>query len=185
MKTKLKLVLLVVFGLSILTNCSDDNNDSNSTDGELLGVWELVEFNYSGDSVYEIQGQDFSTSYTGVGTNIDTTMEITENPNDLLFSGSYDVDLTFSFAGQTQNQIYPIVDAESISNWTRLGDVLTIDGEFASVEGADLGEVQTQDYVIEELTDNTLVLTSIIDQIVDNQGLENAVTMEIYMKFTR
>jgi hypothetical protein len=185
MKSQLKLVFLVVFGLTVLNSCSDDDNDSNSTDGEILGVWELVEFDYSGASVAEFQGQDFSTTYDGAGTNIDATMTMTENPNDLVFSGSYDVDLTFTFAGQTQSQTYPLDDVESVSSWSRSGNILTIDGDFATIEGTDLGEVQTQDYTIEQLTDNTLVLTSMITQVVNNQGLDSTVSIEIYMRFTR
>lgn len=186
MKSQLKLVLLVVFGLTVLNSCSDDNNDSDSdTGGELLGVWDMVEFDYSGTSVTDFMGQDFTTTYDGVGTNINATMEMTENPNNLMFSGSYDVDLTFNFAGQTQTQTYPLEDVESLSTWTRSGNVLTIDGDFATVEGTDLGEVEAQDYIIEELTDNTLILTSEITQVVNNQGVDATVSIEIYMRFTR
>ena len=183
---QLKLIVLLVFGLTMLNSCSDESTDaSNETDGELLGVWEFVELDYSGTSVAQFQGQDFTTTYDAVGTNIDATMEITENPNDLVFTGSYDIDLTFSFAGQTQSQSYPLDDVDSISSWTRSGNILTIDGELVTIEGTDLGEAQAQDYTIEELTDNTLVLTSSITQIVDNQGLESTVSIEIYMRFTR
>ncbi|MFC0604290.1 lipocalin family protein [Winogradskyella pulchriflava] len=185
MKKQLKLLVLLVLSLTVFSSCSDDDSDSNSTSGELLGVWEMVEMEYTGTSVTAVQGQDFTTSYDGVGSNMDTTMEITENPNNLLFSGSYDIDLTFSFVGQTQNQTVSLDDVESVSTWTRSGNTLTIDGDFATIEGVDLGEVQTQDYTIEELTDNTLVLTSSINQVVTNQGVDNDVSIEIYMRFTR
>jgi len=186
MKIQLKLFVILVFALTVFNSCSSESSDeSNTTDGELLGVWNLVEFDYSGSSVTDFQGQNFTTTYDAVGSNIDATMEITENPNDLIFSGSYDINLVFSFAGQTQTQVYPVEDVESISSWTRSGDILTVNGELVTVEGADLGEAESQDYTIDELTSSTLVLTAEVAQIVENQGLESTVTIEVYMKFTR
>jgi len=186
MKIQLKLFTLLVVGLTVFNSCSSESSDmSNITDDDLLGVWELVEFDYSGSSVTDFQGQDLTTTYDALGSNIDATMEITENPNDLIFSGSYDINLTFSFAGQTQTQLYPVEDVESISSWTRSGDILTINGELVTVEGTDLGEAESQDYTIDELTASTLVLTSEVTQTVENQGLESTISIEVYMEFTR
>ena len=174
MKTKFKLVLFVAFGLTLFNSCTSDNDDSSSTDGNLLGTWEMVEFNYSGDTTTEFQGQSFSTDYVGMGSNFDNTiLVITENPNEMAFSGSYDINLDFTFQGQTQSQTSSIEDAQSVSTWSRSGNTLTIEGEIVSVEGTELDEVGSQEYTIQELTDTTLILVSSITQVVSEQGVDS------------
>jgi len=187
MKTQLRLLTIAFLSVLVFNSCSEDNDSNNDTGGDLLGAWDMAEFNYSGTSSAEFQGIDITTEYDGVGTNIDAQMNITENPNEILFSGSYDIDLTVMFQGQTQTQTFPIDNAQSVSTWTRSGNTLTVEGEFVSVEGTDLNqaEIQTQEYIIEELTDDTLVLTTTTVQEINQQGVTSTVTVDLYARFTR
>lgn len=181
---KLKVLAVLALSLVVLISCESDSN-STDTSGDLLGTWNMVEFDYSGTSSAEFQGIPITTTYEGVGTNMDATMMFTEDPNELMFEGSYDIELTFEFSGQTQTQTFPINDAQSTTTWSRNGNILTIEEGFVSIEGSDLGDVESQEYTIQELTANTLILTSNVTQELTQQGVTSTVTLESYIRFTR
>jgi len=161
MKNQFRLIVVLVLSVFVFSCSSDDDSSSEGggeTGGELLGSWRMVAFDYEGESSTEFEGTNFTTTFVGVGENIDATVEITEDPNEMITMGSYDITVTYSFAGQTESQTFPVEDVSGLSTWERNGDILTIEGEFVESSLEDFGEIAAQDYTIEELTDTTLVL---------------------------
>ncbi len=151
----IKFSLLALLFIAV-TSCSEDDAPSKNN-SMIVGDWKLEEFNYQGETSGTYQGMDLSSSYEGIGKNINATLSFNED-NTFDFQGDYEVDL--SYEGMTQN--YPMENVSSSGNWS-------VDGDYIITSSA-IGQVQTQAVVgpqegrmrISELTENRMVL--IIDQ---------------------
>lgn len=169
MKT-LKLLFITLFIISF-TACSseDDSNDNNNptdTNADLTGTWNLEGLNVETESVSTIQGQSFTSTSVGEGTNIDYQMIFSENPNEVIGEGSFDMEFTITFAGQTQTETLPgepIIG--DLGTWTREGNNLII-----SING------ETPTYEITQLTESTLVLNVTQVDEVTEQGVTTVAT---------
>lgn len=162
--------------LVLLSSCSsdDNNNGSNISTAEIVGIWigETVDYSGTGSTIF--QGETITANFDGEGFAIDYTLTFTENPNNVVANGSYSVVLDYTINGQTEEQI--IEDLEFLNNgtWNISGDMLTI-----------VSEGETSDVEILELTDSSLKLKLTEEEIVIEQGLEVDTYITLIMTFTK
>jgi len=184
MKKRVLSGLTMLFFAIFLVACSN-NDDEIITSGEILGAWNMVSFEYDGSSSFEISGVNINSDYTGKAKNIDFSMTFTENPNQVLGSGSYDLEVTVSAIGVSDTETTSISDINSAAEWSRDGDILTFTGTFYSGSLDVVNTGASQEFTIEELTDTSLRIRSSMEEIIDDFGIETTVRMETVMEFTR
>ena len=169
MKNIFKSLLIVLVTVSFMSCSSDDdssNNSTNDTSGTLVGTWALESFDYSGNTTSTITGQSISSDFTGVAENIDYSITFTDNPNEFVTGGSYDIEMSNTFLGQTITTNESFNGVESEGGWEQNGNTIIVNGSLVD-SGTSFpvnNEVATAPFMIEELTDTTLILTQEINQ---------------------
>ena len=179
------LCLLIVGSMTM--GCSNDD-DANNSNGDLLGTWNLLTYDYDGESVTEFQGTSVVTDFVAEAQNIDATIEFNSNPNIIMSSGSFDIALVFSVLGQEQTQTIPVDDLGSEGTWSRNGNILSINAELVnvSVPAEIINGVSTLvDYTIEELTDTRLRLSTTITETFSLSGADVTTTLNWFLVYTR
>ena len=101
-----------------MVGCSSDD-DEDITSGEILGEWTMVFFEYNGNSTIKSSGINVSSDYIGKAKNINFMITFTENPNQVLGSGSYDLELTLSTLGVSDTKTTSISDIDTSADWSR------------------------------------------------------------------
>lgn len=179
-------ITLLSFALVFFASCEDDDS-SNDTSADLVGTWSMTSLDYDGTSSTTFQGTTTSIDFIGEGTNIDYTLTFDENPNNFDASGSYDIELTTDFMGQTTTQTESVEDANSTGTWSRDGNTLSFDGVLVSLgDMAPMtGDTENNDITISELTATTLVLTQDVMQVESQDGFEVEVTLSTEIVFSR
>jgi len=126
----------------------------------LLGKWNLESFNYSGQSITEIFGVSSSSTFTGVGKDINSSLTFTAD-NIITAEGGYTIELTTAFEGTESSSDIPVGPFNTSGTWVKISNTLTTDVTITannSISG-DLSTEETS--IIEELTDTTLRLRSL------------------------
>ncbi len=126
MSRNIYLSLFIVFGL-LVSSCSSDDGDSNSIEREVVGTWEMVEFdfNYQEDGVV-VFDQSFSAdgcnspivftfSPEGVLTNTNFELDLDEdfNNNVVLVCDVFGSDVTGTWEFISGNSYELVIDGES------------------------------------------------------------------------
>ncbi|GEM_PF-6254548 len=188
-KTMKRVVLLFMLSAAVFS-CDENSTDPLDTSGDLLGDWELVSYTSNGNTSATIQGTNFTTTYTGKALNIDYILTFSENPNKAITeNGSFDLQIMTSIGGNTDTTTQTINNIDSEANWTRDGNILSFTGNFGYFESntqiLDEDIDANPDYIIEELTSTSLILTtSVSDQITD-LGIDYDFGITIRLEFTR
>lgn len=170
-----KISILFLSFLFVFASCSkDDDNTPNQVDStiDITGSWELTGMEYEGESSQTVQGQTITMDYVGVARDIDAQVVFTENPNEVTSTGSYTIDLTMNYLGQTITQDYFLDFSDyitSASSWSIDGNEMTFESE---------GEVQTAEIVT--LTQNMMVL--LVEQTELMMGMEALVIAEVTLE---
>lgn len=138
--------LFLVFTL-IFASCSSDDGTPEIS-GDIVGIWEMVDYDYSGTTVTQAQGQTLSANFVGEAYDIDYTLTFEENPNKVISEGSFSLELTTTVAGQTSTQNIEALDVLESGTWE------IINGELVTVTSNGEGKMK-----IEQLTESTLVLS--------------------------
>lgn len=181
---RIKLFLVVLLAIPLFDSCSSD--DDPGSDGSLLGDWQMTNMDYDGETETNFQGIPITTTFEGVGKNLDVVMTFTESPNEFVTSGSYDVELTFSVFGQTETETTSIEDFESDGTWSLAGEKLTLDGSLFALSFDD--EPVNDDsfeVTIEELTQTTLRLSMKATEEFTQDGVDVSATITSSLVFTR
>ncbi|WP_435261231.1 hypothetical protein [Tenacibaculum sp. nBUS_03] len=97
--------------------CSENDEVSSSAEN-LLGTWKMVSSVYEGSSSITVQGQNIDSEYRGEFKNIEASMTITKNPNELLAEGSYDIDVNYSSNGISSSQTMSYNDVSNKAEWS-------------------------------------------------------------------
>lgn len=165
----------------------DDNSNNNDTSGELVGTWDLISLDYNGNTFTSMDGQGFNIDFVGFAENIDYSLTFTENPNEFLAGGSYDINASSTFEGQTTtiNESFDGVSSEG--TWEQNGNILTVEGTLVDA-GTTLPvnmDIETAPTVISELTDTTLVLTQEINQEQTANGVTITISVFAETTYTR
>ncbi len=170
-----KLNYLCVALLLLFASCSnDDGGTPPDVSGDLLGVWIGQDVDFTGTAVTEYLGQDIVANLVGEGYDVDYTLTFSENPNEVISDGSYNLEYTMTVLGQTQTDTMENVDLLGDGTWERSGNVLTIESQ---------GQIAIA--TILELTDTTLKLGIETTQDVSQQGLIFATTINAITTYTR
>ena len=170
MKT-LKSLLAVVAFISILS-CSKDDESVSADESQIVGVWNLEQFEYSTDTTIE----GISASSTGNATNIDATLEFKEDKT-FIMGGSYTIVLTTE--GMTNN--YPVDNAASSGSWELDGNTLFVEGLSGAVGNNPVLGNSESEMKISELSANRMVL--LIDQNEDYSVQGSTVTIKADGKY--
>lgn len=168
-----KLTLIALF-VATITSCSSDDDNSSTISAGITGTWQGESFDYSGSTTTEILGESITADFVAETENIDYTLTFSENPNEVVADGSYDVVLTTTVAGQTTTQAVPGTDFLNSGSWDLTNTTLTfmVDGE-------------TSEATVQTLTDNLLVLVISETQDISQQGITATTTIDALLTFTR
>ena len=180
-----KIFLILFVNLIVFTSCENDlvsappsdsteeNGNSGGTDvsGDLLGSWQMISFNYTGTTVTTVQGITLTADFVGVASDIDYVIEFTETPNNFSATGGYDLELTTTSSGQSFVENVEDLNVSSNGTWSKNNNTIVF------TETSEDGEA-----TIEILNDTTLKFTQIVDENINQQGVESTVnTNNVYI----
>ncbi|MGB0984253.1 MAG: lipocalin family protein, partial [Saprospiraceae bacterium] len=156
----LALSMSFVIGFS---SCTDEEGDGGTTPEEvnkLIGAWNMTSMDYSSEQSIEIFGFPAATTeYVGTASNMTTTITFEEEPNNARITGTYDLDVEGTTAGQSQSEKWEDVDFISNGTWVQNGDAITVthsDGTTSTLTVTELTETSltvSWDYTTEEEDD--------------------------------
>ncbi|GAB1858002.1 hypothetical protein MHTCC0001_28390 [Flavobacteriaceae bacterium MHTCC 0001] len=151
-----KLSILLAITVLVFTSCSKDD-DALEVSGNIIGTWEMTDYDYSGATTTTVQGQSITADFVGEALDLDYRITFEENLNILTTDGGFIIRLTTTLSGQTTTQDYNTNQIESINSgtWEIVNNELITTAE-GGVEGR---------YKILELTESSLVL--LLDQELD------------------
>ncbi len=174
MKLLSQCALICLLSISIVSCSSDDDN--NTATNQLLGDWRMDAYTYEGVSTTTNQYGTVTSDYTGEAINIDFLMTFAEDPNTVTGAGSYDIRLTTTTLGQTIVQEVPATQGffSATGEWSRSGNTITM-----SNQGQD------QEYLIEELSDSKLTLSSSASTSVITGGGLASTSLDLILEFSR
>ena len=188
MKNKFNLLIILTFALTLIS-CSDDDSDSSTINGDVSGEWMIESINYTGSSVTTAQGNSITSSFEGESFDENATITFNDD-NTFTSQGSYSIELTTIAFGETQDQIVEIDDYNSEGDWSLDGNIMTLDGELVSVSSGippagELGNTGPQESVVQELTNDTMVLNTVSEQTVEQFGTTSEVTTDLTITLTK
>jgi len=172
-----KTLLVLLLSITIFSCDSDDGAPIipiADVSGDILGTWEMIDLNYTGSNTLVSQGQSIPTTYVGVGKNIDNSISFTENPNDVLAEGTYDIELTSTTFGQTTTQTQTDLPLIPNSTWSKNGTTLIF-----TANGQDTP------FTILELSATTLKFQQDSDDTITQQGITIENSLSMVTTFTR
>lgn len=184
--------LVLLFVLTVTSFSCEENDDSTDASGDLIGNWELTSYTTNGDTTVSAQGNTITSNFDGKALNIDYIITFSEDPNKATTqNGSYDIEVTTSVSGISSTETATVSDINGEANWSRNGNIITFTGDFISFETdaivLDEELSENVDYIIEELTDTSLILAaSVSEQISDPDiGFDIDVDINLRLTFTR
>lgn len=148
----IKILFIALLATSIVS-CESDDDAAADTSASILGIWNGVDVDYSGTTTTNADGfPPIEADFIGETTDVDFTLDFTEDPNEVTSDGSYTIELTTTILGETTTDTQNIEFLQD-GTWSRSGDILTITSEGVS-----------QDYTIEELTESTLIFSAQVEE---------------------
>lgn len=111
-----------------LFSCSKDG-DSAKPSKTIAGKWRMTSFTYTGTSTATVDGQSFTTPFSGVGKDIDVSMTFAEDPNTFTIKGGYTIAITMDAGGQQVTQDVPINGFAGSGTWKKDGNQVIVTNE--------------------------------------------------------
>lgn len=173
---KATLLFTVIIAFSFVSCEGDGVEVPGNTLESIVGTWAGVDVDYNGETTGTIQGQTISSTFVGVGYDVNYTLTFGENPNSFTTDGSYSIELTTTTLGQTTVQNTENISFLEDGIWEISGDQLTITLNSSG---------QASPGTIVELTDTMLKLSSTTTQSFSQQGANFTTTVETFTTFTR
>jgi hypothetical protein len=96
-------------------------------DDGLVGTWIMTSLDYEGTSTTTFGGQSFTSTFEGVGYDLNASITFQENPNDYKANGTYKIDLETMFGGQTFTTTSTIDGFIDDGTWEQNGNTLEVD----------------------------------------------------------
>lgn len=168
-----KFSLLFIVLTFILTSCSTDDS-SSIISGDIVGTWIGSSIDYSGDTTTTVDGVTIVADFVGEAYDMDYTVTFSENPNEVVSEGSYSLKLTYTALGQTSVENLENIEFLEGGTWEQNNAILILTAEGESAN-----------YVIEELTENKLVISVSVDEDLSEQGISVMTSIEAKMTFYR
>ncbi|MEM6264843.1 MAG: hypothetical protein AAGI38_20185 [Bacteroidota bacterium] len=167
MKIYRVLFMMLLASVVFVAGCNNDDDDDPTTNmgtgngdpNSIVGVWTLTGLDYTGTSTTSGPGfTPTTTSFVGVGFNINSNLEFKENPNEFVSQGGYSVRLTNTVLSQTFTQEIPDINYVGNGTYVRNGNMLTILSSAGGAGGAQAGEIQ-------KLTADSMILRWVLDTV--------------------
>ena len=154
--------------LGILSSCVQNSDDVEVVVpgySNFIGTWNLSSYSYTGYATYDNGGViDTNATYVASSLVVDADVDITENPNTIVTSGTGSIDVSLTIGGITITQSEDSVSFDGNGTWGASGDTITID--FASF-GAD---VNNSSAYISSFTDSTATILGVAEFSEDTLG---------------
>lgn len=184
---KLGKLCMVLFIVTSFASCNSDDDGGSDTSADLVGIWAVTSLDYEGTTSFDFLGETINSTFVGVGQNFDLDFEFTENPNEYISSGSYDVVLDVTVNGMTETETTSVDNILSEGTWVRNNNTLSIDGNIIDidVDVPVVGEMNMSDYSILELTETTLRLGQVVTEEITQEGITVSVNFISETVFTR
>lgn len=168
-----KVSILFVSLLFVFASCSsDDDNTDNQVEVDVTGSWEVTALEGEGEATGEFSGQTVTIPFEMLGKDFDAQMLFTEDPNEIIPTGTLTLEITTIFLGQT-NTTEELVDFSTefvtASSWSIEGNILTYERD---------GQTQTAEIIT--LTQNKMVLLT--EEIREIMGFEANVSQEVTLE---
>lgn len=165
---KLLKIAALCFCVVFIQSCGEDESIEPFESADLVGTWNMTDFDTSGTISYTIEGVPIPVQIDGTGKDIDAFVEFTEDPNQFTSSGSYTIVLTTSGTGFAPEISETTVDQLFSNGAWSLGQsklVLSTVGE------------ASQDLEVLTLTESELTLQfeETIDEVVDGVNAEGSI----------
>lgn len=171
-----KLSILLVIFLVTFSSCSEDGDSSPVAISEdIVGTWNMVDYDYSGVTTTTFQGQTVSADFIGEAFDINYKLTFAESPNELISEGSFKIKLTTTINGQTS------VDDTQVDDFLTTGSWEIKNGELIT-NTEDAGEGVTK---IVELTETSLVLSLSQEEDLSQQGITIISNIDGIISFER
>lgn len=158
----MKTIKILVLSLFIIAtfSCSDDGDSVSLSEEEklLVGAWKVESFQYAGTSTANFEGMELSSTYQGIGQDVDAVLTFKDNRT-FDFQGSYDVFLSIS---GIEGMLIPVENASSSGDWYIKDNYLYTSDAIGQVDNQMVQNPEDSRMRIQESTENRMVL--IIDQ---------------------
>lgn len=162
--------IIYLFSLVILafsfSSCGGDDESNGSSD-DVVGVWKIESYDYSGTSTTTTGGETFTSTFTGQAKDFETwELDFRESGN-YISGGDMTITLTSSFAGQEFQFDQPFSDWLGTGSYEVDGDKIsfTTDGE-------------TSECTIVEMSNSTLQMMCPITTSSMQQGVISTTTLD-------
>lgn len=167
----MKKLLAFLSFLTLLTAFSCDNepvddglssgsNNNNNNSGDLVGVWDLVEFDITMTTETNFAGQEISSDIEVFSTATDYTVEFTESS--FLTNGNYTYNANVVINGITAtDDSFTLDNVTGNGSYSTSGEEMTIDGSFFEFDfqGMDSSVLEGEQTLTYAITDNGNTLT--------------------------
>jgi hypothetical protein len=164
-------------------SCSGDDDNPGIDQTLILGEWDLVEYNYSGNTTVTQGGSTITSSYIGEFYDVDAQLIFSDN-NTYSTAGSYMVKLTTTYEGETMVQDVPSSDVASTGTYRIENNKLITDVNPQLQQPGDLNMVINEGTIV-ELTSNRLVLSFDHDLNTTVEGMEMTINVEGVQVYSR
>lgn len=169
MKILKSLTLVFLSGL-FAVSCVDSSDDVEvlvPNYSDFMGTWEMDSYSYTGYATYDNSGSiDTGATYVANSLNIDAEVEFTQNPNEIITSGTGDVDATLNFIplGFSQDFNEDSVSFEGNGTWGASGDTININfSQFGT-------DINNSDAFLSSYTDSTATIQGFTEFSQDTLG---------------
>jgi len=170
-----KLILLFVCSVTFtFISCSDDDPETHTEPNLLLGTWQGQDLEVTGTLSTEIAGIPLSTDFIGDVYEMTSTLTFSENPNNVTSQGTYSAEVRTTIQGQLFVENVEDLSFLDSGTWTISGNELRI-----------LTSTETLIATVEELTQDSLVLSTTSEEEVDIDGTTYGATVNAVMVFAR
>lgn len=155
----IKFFLIVTLVSSVFISCDSDDEATSSPATGVVGAWGLIAYTVpDGESVSVLGGDEITQQFTQTGTDFEYSVLFTSAPNQLTATGSFTVDETTTFQGQTATQSITLLGDVPIGSWSLNGSTLSLVDQ--------LGEVITVD--VAQVNETSLIFNLDLTQVSDD-----------------
>ncbi|WP_228851910.1 lipocalin family protein [Aegicerativicinus sediminis] len=167
--------ILMSFIISgILVSCSSDDGNNSKITSSIEGEWTASDLDYSGTTTFVFNGETINVDFVGEAYDMNNTLVFNSNPNTVISSGYYSIELTFKMLGEEYTETAEDLEFLEDGTWSLSGDKLTvINGDESTV------------MLIKELTEHRLILIIEEEEIIDLEEISSTAKIKGVLNYIR